>query len=862
MHHQYSRIRTYSPTQQTSDQHFTRSDYKGVSSSPSLNLVLTPPDKPLTNDREDRQFSASNVDNEIYNYGTECPPDGTGQFPYLMDCRQFLNCFKGRGYIQSCAPGTLFNPETRECDYPSKVICGSLNNPNSKLRTAPSSRVIVNTLPSNYNQNKNKIECEEGVSGLFEHPFDCTKFLNCGSGRTYIQDCGPGTVFNKHFQICDWPHNVDCTGKIIRHANDDEGEESKQNLQVYSTTLKIPVNPWYTQQGSVTTTQRTINQPPSNPWNTQHGSFHHNHHSHHNLHHHNQFNTQQRTTTPNYPVGEEFIHNTQQAQWTQSNPPWVRNNQFDQKNYREDNDLDVGYKFNQQPDMTINREVTVENPLILGYPSQNPIRPPSQTTNTNVQRQPVWYQTTSTTTPSSNVQPIYTRSRQNNTNQEYYLSKKPSDQHQLANLGMNDSIPLSEALKVLLKPYMARTNNISEHDMANFTKTLDSKTKLTGEQSSLIGGEITVDDDSNEEESVEMTTQWKNPQELPNNTNPNPQYPNIPRFNPDESKEERHDNHDYNNCPNKRKHYHHHHNHNHGHYPHHNHFHFHRPNDGDLGKDSHNIKNSTSTYNPNSLSGNYPYHNPNIYHHSSPDYNHHSHHHHHNHHHHFPSTNSTNPTVYHNPNFTYHYPHHHHHSHPGFQHPFARNYPTTTVKPVLTTSQTPQKLYPVFTHPVAKPDTKNSNPNQSGFTPPILRPSTRLEPPTTTPLSEIPPITTTTESSLPPYIYDPSTNTYIPAPSLKGHYPSTSTQFPPAYPVYKPISTTPKSNEGWNINDDDTNKNVDINNKNDFPSTGVLPIYPTTTQSIKNVCDSTNTFQCGNGQCVSRDKVCINITIY
>ncbi|XP_046667977.1 uncharacterized protein LOC124359347 isoform X2 [Homalodisca vitripennis] len=52
-----------------------------------------------------------------------CPYKATGQFPYLPDCRRFINCFKGRGMIQACAPGTLFNPRTLECDFPSKVSC-------------------------------------------------------------------------------------------------------------------------------------------------------------------------------------------------------------------------------------------------------------------------------------------------------------------------------------------------------------------------------------------------------------------------------------------------------------------------------------------------------------------------------------------------------------------------------------------------------------------------------------------------------------------------------------------------------------------------------------------------------------------
>lgn len=57
----------------------------------------------------------------------QCPPGATGSFHYPLDCKRFVNCWKGRGSVQVCAPGTLFNPKTNECDYPSKVKCIDLD---------------------------------------------------------------------------------------------------------------------------------------------------------------------------------------------------------------------------------------------------------------------------------------------------------------------------------------------------------------------------------------------------------------------------------------------------------------------------------------------------------------------------------------------------------------------------------------------------------------------------------------------------------------------------------------------------------------------------------------------------------------
>ncbi|NEU36016.1 chitin binding domain-containing protein, partial [bacterium LRH843] len=63
-----------------------------------------------------------------------------------------------------------------------------------------------------------------GFSGLMAHPTDCDKFLNCDNGRTFIQQCGPGTLFSPDLRVCDYPQNVDCPGE-----EDGEGDTDKKN---------------------------------------------------------------------------------------------------------------------------------------------------------------------------------------------------------------------------------------------------------------------------------------------------------------------------------------------------------------------------------------------------------------------------------------------------------------------------------------------------------------------------------------------------------------------------------------------------------------------------------------------------------
>lgn len=56
--------------------------------------------------------------------GIRCPErDSSGQFVYPADCKFYVNCHNGRAFLQSCAPGTLFSPDSLECDFPDKVKC-------------------------------------------------------------------------------------------------------------------------------------------------------------------------------------------------------------------------------------------------------------------------------------------------------------------------------------------------------------------------------------------------------------------------------------------------------------------------------------------------------------------------------------------------------------------------------------------------------------------------------------------------------------------------------------------------------------------------------------------------------------------
>nr|XP_034174800.1 uncharacterized protein LOC117601744 isoform X3 [Osmia lignaria] len=147
--------------------------------------------------------------------GIQCPDfDSSGQFVYPPDCKFFVNCWKGRAFVQPCAPGTLFNPDTLECDFPHKVKCygGEVADfpSNDHLESSGKQEPLSSGGGHGHLKNERLQEprCPPYLTGMLPHPSNCTKYLQCAHGGTYIRDCGPGTVFNPAISVCDWPRNV------------------------------------------------------------------------------------------------------------------------------------------------------------------------------------------------------------------------------------------------------------------------------------------------------------------------------------------------------------------------------------------------------------------------------------------------------------------------------------------------------------------------------------------------------------------------------------------------------------------------------------------------------------------------------
>lgn len=55
------------------------------------------------------------------------------------------------------------------------------------------------------------------MDGLMALSSDCTKYLECTNGISYVRKCATGTVFDPSLETCNWPQNVHgCEGIIIK----------------------------------------------------------------------------------------------------------------------------------------------------------------------------------------------------------------------------------------------------------------------------------------------------------------------------------------------------------------------------------------------------------------------------------------------------------------------------------------------------------------------------------------------------------------------------------------------------------------------------------------------------------------------
>jgi hypothetical protein len=59
------------------------------------------------------------------------------------------------------------------------------------------------------------VDCSKSADGYYRYPYDCSMFVQCVSGKSFINQCSPSLQFNLNNNQCDWPYNVDCTAQVM-----------------------------------------------------------------------------------------------------------------------------------------------------------------------------------------------------------------------------------------------------------------------------------------------------------------------------------------------------------------------------------------------------------------------------------------------------------------------------------------------------------------------------------------------------------------------------------------------------------------------------------------------------------------------
>ncbi|XP_045450473.1 mucin-2-like [Melitaea cinxia] len=139
--------------------------------------------------------------------------------PHENDCNKFYYCVWGEKVLRVC-PSTLhFNPVLQVCDWPRDAGCATSFNKHYENR-----RFLLDTLaivilftaavavPLD-DECPQEQEDDWTIEKLLRHE-DCNKFYICTHGVKVEQTCYGDLYFNLETWQCDWPHNVDCTGRV------------------------------------------------------------------------------------------------------------------------------------------------------------------------------------------------------------------------------------------------------------------------------------------------------------------------------------------------------------------------------------------------------------------------------------------------------------------------------------------------------------------------------------------------------------------------------------------------------------------------------------------------------------------------
>nr|NP_001163393.2 tequila, isoform F [Drosophila melanogaster]ACZ94664.2 tequila, isoform F [Drosophila melanogaster] len=169
-----------------------------------------------------------------------CPPQAQGLYLHPFDCTKYVRCWNQQTFIESCTPGEIFSFSNQKC-VPKEQCKGPTDHVEYLIETT-----TVTTYDSDGPESASSlaktgdISCPPGASGNHAHPFDCTKFLECSNGQTFVKNCGPGTAFSTAKHICDHANQVDCSG---RNSLPEQSQVTQNNIATSYPTKPLDILP-------------------------------------------------------------------------------------------------------------------------------------------------------------------------------------------------------------------------------------------------------------------------------------------------------------------------------------------------------------------------------------------------------------------------------------------------------------------------------------------------------------------------------------------------------------------------------------------------------------------------------------------
>ncbi|XP_026750061.2 dentin sialophosphoprotein-like [Galleria mellonella] len=196
---------------------------------------------------------------------TICAAEGSdGILVSHENCNQFYICSDGLPVALSCPGSLLYNPLTKQCDWPENVNCdgtvvtpgtpdSSENNSsgdsnNSSNNGGDSNESNGNGSDSNESNdngddsnesgsdagNNNPGEAAticaaEGSDGILVSHENCNQFYICSDGLPVTLRCPGNLLYNALTEQCDWPENVNCKNTAVTPETPDSSESNSSD---------------------------------------------------------------------------------------------------------------------------------------------------------------------------------------------------------------------------------------------------------------------------------------------------------------------------------------------------------------------------------------------------------------------------------------------------------------------------------------------------------------------------------------------------------------------------------------------------------------------------------------------------------